>query len=100
MTIVMGDSAEWIVNKEKQAVRKVSEAVHVKGCKRFVKTRRTRASFTRSPGGLEDSWFQPYCTSTVIVLVAVTRSWSFVAPFTVTLCVPLLKPLSSPLKPF
>ena len=93
-------SAEWMVNKEKQAVRKLSEAVFAEGWKRFVKTRRTRASFTRGPGSLEDGWLQPYCPSTVMVWLAVTRSWSFVAPFTVTLCVPLLRPFSSPLKPF
>src|SRR5882672_8340012 len=57
-------------------------------------TRRTRASFTRGPGGLEDGWSQRYSTSTVMVWVAVTRSWSFVAPFTVILCSPLLRPLS------
>jgi len=54
ITIVMGDSADWMVNKEKQAVRKLREAVHVKGWKRFVKTRRSRASFTRGPAGFED----------------------------------------------
>ena len=32
-----GSSADWMVNKEKQAVRKLREAVHVKGWKLFVK---------------------------------------------------------------
>jgi len=49
MTIVMEDSAEWIVNKEKQAVRKLSEAVHVKGCKRFVKTVAHQGLFQKRP---------------------------------------------------
>ena len=63
-------------------------------------TRRTRVSFKRDPGGVEDSWSQPYCTSMLTVWVAMTGSWSFVAPVTVTLCVPLLRPFSSPEKPF
>jgi hypothetical protein len=41
-----------------------------------------------------------YCTSMVIVWLAATRSWSFVAPFTVIWCVPLLTPLNAPEKPF
>ena len=93
-------SADWMVNKEKQAVQKLREAVLAEGWKLFVKPGRTRASFTRGPGGFDDGWSQPYCTSTVMEWVAVTRSWSFVAPFTVILCGPLLRPLSSPLKPF
>jgi hypothetical protein len=63
-----------------------------------VETRRTKASFARGPGGLEDGW--SYCTSTVMLWVAMTGSWSLVAPVTVTLCVPLLRPLSIPAKPF
>ena len=56
-----------------------------KNWKRFVKMRRTRASLRKDPGGLEDDWSQPYSTSTVMVWVAVARSWSFVAPVTVIL---------------
>jgi hypothetical protein len=59
-------------------------------------TRRTRASFTRGPGGVEDDCLQYYCTSTVMVWLAATRAWSFVAPVTVIWCVPLLMPLKVP----
>jgi hypothetical protein len=93
-------SAEWMVNKEKQAVQKLSEAVLAKSWKRFVKPGAPGPLSQEALVAREDDWLQPYCTSTVIELVAVTRSWSFVAPFTVILCVPLLRPLSSPLKPF
>src|ERR1044071_7664954 len=63
-------------------------------------TRRTRVSFKKDPGGVEDSGSQPYCTSTLTEWVAMTGSWSFVAPVTVTLCGPLLRLLISPEKPF
>ncbi len=63
-------------------------------------TRRTRASLTRGPGGVDDDRSQRYWTSTVMLWVAETRSWSFVAPFTVIWCVPLLTPLNTPEKPF
>jgi hypothetical protein len=42
----------------------------------------------------------PYCTSMVMVWLAATSAWSFVAPVTVIWCVPLLKPLNVPWKPF
>src|SRR6185295_13862922 len=62
---------------------------------------RARASFRGGPGGLDDGWVQRrYCTSTVIVWLAATSAWSFVAPVTVIWCVPLLKPLNVPWKPF
>ena len=73
---------------------------YLRGLETVCETRRTRASFTRDPSGFEDGWSQRYSTSTVMVWVAVTRSWSFVAPFTVILWSPLLRPLSSPEKPF
>src|ERR1051325_10231880 len=60
----------------------------------------TRVSFKKDPGGVEDSGSQPYCTSTLTEWVAMTGSWSFVAPVTVTLCGPLLRLLISPEKPF
>ena len=56
----MGDSTEWMVNKEKQAVRKLSEAVLAEGWKRCVETRRTRASFRRGPGVREYGWSKDY----------------------------------------
>ena len=42
-------SAEWMVNKEKQAVRKLSEAVHVTGWKRFVKPGAHQGLFHNKP---------------------------------------------------
>jgi len=41
-----------------------------------------------------------YCTSTVMLWLAATRAWSFVAPVTVIWCVPRLNPLTVPPKPF
>ena len=55
------------------------------GRKRFVRLRHTKASLTRGAGGRENSGLYPYSTSTVMVWVATTRSWSFVAPVTVIL---------------
>jgi hypothetical protein len=43
---------------------------------------------------------EPYCTSMVMVWLAATSAWSFVAPVTVIWCVPLLRPLNVPVKPF
>ena len=71
-------------------------SLFAKSCNRRVKTRRTRASFARDPGGVEDDCLRYYCTSTVMVWVAATRPWSFVAPVTVIWCVPLLRPLKVP----
>jgi len=74
---------------------------HLRMDRNGVKIRRTRASFTRSPGALKDGWLEErYCTSMVIVWLAATSAWSFVAPVTVIWCVPLLKPLNVPWKPF
>ena len=56
-----------------------------KELKTVCETRRTRASFTRDPGGFKDGYAQPYSTSMIMVWDAVTRSWSFVAPVTVIL---------------
>jgi hypothetical protein len=42
-------SAEWMANKEKQAVRKLSEAVQVKGWKRFVKPGAHQGLFHKKP---------------------------------------------------
>jgi hypothetical protein len=42
-------SAEWMVNKEKQAVQKLSEAVQVKGWKRFVKPGAHQGLFHKRP---------------------------------------------------
>ena len=52
--------------------------------------------FCKRPWRLEDDCLQYYCTSTVMVWVAATRPWSFVAPVTVIWCVPLLRPLKVP----
>ena len=52
--------------------------------------------FCKRPWRLEDDRLQYYCTSTVMVWVAATRAWSFVAPVTVIWCVPLLRPLKVP----
>ena len=74
------------------AIREGSEAA--------CETWRTRASYRRGPGGFDDGWLQRYCTSTVMVWVAATSAWSFVAPVTVIWCVPLARPLNAPVKPF
>ena len=86
-------SRYWVVGKkilllERDGYLRVLEAI--------CETRRTRASCARDPGGLEDDGLQYYCTSTVMVWVAATRAWSFVAPVTVIWCVPLLMPLKVP----
>jgi hypothetical protein len=62
-----------------------NEAALGGGLETICETRRIRVSITRGPDGFEDGWSQHYSTSTVMVSVAVTRSWSFVAPFTVIL---------------
>jgi hypothetical protein len=92
---VKGDAIDF--QPQGHAGQKIHTAVDRRVGNGF-KTRRARAFFARDPGGLEDGW--SYCTSTVMLWVAVTGSWSFVAPVTVTLCVPLLKLFSSPEKPF
>ena len=69
------------------------------GLEAICETRCTRASVARRPGGVDDGWLQRYCTSMVMVWLAASRSWSFVAPLTVILCVPLLRPLNVPVKP-
>ena len=66
------------------------------GWNRLMKPSRTRASFRRGPGGVDDGWVQRYCTSMVMVWLAATSAWSFVAPVTVIWCVPLLRPLKVP----
>jgi len=68
--------------------------------KLVVQMPRTRASFRSGPGGVGGGWSQCYSTSMIMVWVAATRSWSFVAPVTVTLRSPLLRPFSVPEKPF
>ena len=62
--------------------------------------RHRRASFTRGPRSVKMAGLGFYCTLTVTLWVAVTGSWSLVAPVTVTLCVPLLRLFSVPAKPF
>jgi hypothetical protein len=42
-------SAEWMVNKEKQAVRKLSEAVLAEGWKRFVEPGAHQGLFHKRP---------------------------------------------------
>ena len=49
ITIVMGDSAEWMVNKEKSAVRKLREAVFAEGWKLFVKPGAHQGLFQKRP---------------------------------------------------
>jgi hypothetical protein len=49
MTIVMGGSAEWMVNKEKSAVRKLREAVFAEGWKPCVKPVAHQGLFHKSP---------------------------------------------------
>ena len=70
------------------------------GLEDLLETRRTGASFPRDPGGGEENSSLGYCTSTLMVWVAVRRAWSLVAPVTVTLCLPLGTPLNVPPKPF
>ena len=49
ITIVMGDSAEWMVNKEKSAVRKLREAVFAGGWKPCVKPWAHQGLFHKRP---------------------------------------------------
>jgi len=49
VTIVMGDSADWMVNKEKQAARKLSEAVFAEGWKPSVKPLAHQGLFQKRP---------------------------------------------------
>ena len=63
--------------------------------------RRARGPFSQEAlVALEEHSWKSYSTSTVMLSVAVTGSWSFVAPVTVILRVPLLRPFSVPAKPF
>jgi hypothetical protein len=76
-------------------------SLFAKHWKRIVKPGAYRGLFfTRGPGGFEDGWPPPYSTSTIMVWLAFTRSWSFVAPVTVILWSPLLRPFSVPENPF
>lgn len=61
---------------------------------------RTGASLRKGPGGNEADRSLCYCTSTVMVCVAETSLWSLFAPVTVIWCLPLVRPLNDPGKPF